>query len=781
SVLFGRIRGSYALKLGGSFLVVLLAVGALGGYIAVTSTAALTADAEADLTATAETRAETLGTWVNNSQDVAQLVSTSAAVQSGDTERITPYVNRLVADDELTAGARAIHYIDASNTSILTSTLEFRVGGNPREEGAPWAQQDLTQVADDEVVVTAFNPTVANVTVITFVTPVPNAEDRAIVYVTTLQGVKQELEAETDTGFTVVVDENGKTVFNSKNASRVGEQHVGGPGVESAFVRAGLDGESGFDRMGDTAVGYAPTDELDWVVVSHEPESVVFGLQRSISRNIALLLLVAVVGLGLVGLTIGRNTVREVRQLADRASRMESGELDVTIESDREDELGDLYRAFDNMRASIRDSLEERIAEAERAREEMEAAKAESEAFSDHLEETARGYETQLEAVADGDLTRRLDTDCRSDAMSNVAVATNEMLTAFEETIADLQSFAGSVAERTAETAHSAEEIEETSADVARSTEQIAAGTERQEDRLADAAEELADLSATVEEVASSAGQAADRSERAVELGERGQERSAETVETIRQIDDRTAANVDRIRALDEQVDEIVEVVDLIDSIAEETNMLALNASIEAARAGSGVTSGGGDGGGAGGGVGSAGDGFAVVADEVKTLAEETRDATDDIERQIEAVRQSTAESVQELEATHELVDRGLEAVEDSRAALHEIVEAVEEANAGVQSIDEATDAQARRSEEVLESVEDVAELSRETSEEVGSVASAAEEQSASVAQIADNAETLSQQADRLRATLADFETTEGVAGAAGGGGAATAEASVDD
>ncbi|MFB6296938.1 MAG: methyl-accepting chemotaxis protein [Salinirussus sp.] len=747
-----RIRGSYTVKFVGSFVVILLVVGAIGAGIAVTSSQALSEDAGQELRTTAESKARTLATWANNSQHVARLVSSSAPMRSGDLGRIGAYADRLIEEGGLTAGARAVHYVDASNTSILASTLESRVGGNPRAEGAPWAQQDLTTVADDEVIVTAFNPSVANVTVITFVTPVRGVEDRAIVYVTTLGGVADTLEAASETGFTVVVNGQGNTVFNSRNRTAVGTQHVPGEGVESPAVEAGLDGEAGYTSVNENAMGYAPVQSLNWVLVSHEPKSAVFGLQRSITRNLGLLLLTVVVGFGAIGATIGRNTLRDVRDLAGKANRIEDGDLDVTVETDRRDEIGDLYRAFGNMRDSIRASLRERIEEAERAqqeaeqaREEAEQARAESEAFSEALERTAEEYEAVMEACADGDLTRRLDPDVDSDAMAAIAVAFNEMLDEFERAVVELQSFASAVASASEGMATSSDEIEATSADVAESIERIAAGAERQNEDLEAVSEEMTSLSATVEEIASSSSEVATRSQSAVEMGTRGRELSSEAIEKMRRIDEKTAESVDRIRALDERIEGIVDIVDLIDGIASETNTLALNASIEAARA---------DG---------SGDGFAVVADEVKSLAEETSEATDDIEDRITSVRESTAEVVAEMEETHDLVDTGLGTVEEGLGILEEIVDAVEEANTGVQSINEATDEQAESSQQVVEMVEAVAEVSSETVDEAGSVSAAAEEQSASVSEIATSAADLSEQSRELQGLLDRFETRSDV------------------
>jgi methyl-accepting chemotaxis protein len=156
-------------------------------------------------------------------------------------------------------------------------------------------------------------------------------------------------------------------------------------------------------------------------------------------------LFVVTLNLGLLGIVLGGNVAVELRNLTEAAEAIEDGDLDASPDVDRADEFGQLATAFDSMRGSLRDALQESETareEAEEARENAEAARREAEEFNDTLIEHATAIGDAMTAAADGDFTRRLDAETEIDAVSRIMVAYEEMANGLSETVDEIREFA---------------------------------------------------------------------------------------------------------------------------------------------------------------------------------------------------------------------------------------------------------------------------------------------------------------------------------------------------
>jgi methyl-accepting chemotaxis protein len=414
----------------------------------------------------------------------------------------------------------------------------------------------------------------------------------------------------------------------------------------------------------------------------------------------------------------------------------------VSTEKSRETARQRLRRA-EEKQAEVED-LERKRAEIQRKREEVNQAKQD-------LEDLAEEYSTVMAAAADGDLSVRMEADVDSDAMARIARSFNGMMDETEAAIREIQRFADEVSTASEEADAGVEEVETASEEISESVQEIAAGADEQRQMLEETSEEMTDLSATVEEVAASAETVAERSHETAEVAEAGEATAQEAIEDARAVQAAIDATVDNVEALEERMAEIDEIVGLIGEIAEQTNMLALNANIEAARAGD---------------RGGDGEGFAVVADEVKSLAEETRDSAAEIEELIDETTAQTEATVEEARSAERSMQQGVEAVEEVVEAFERVADNTEATDSGIQEISDATDDQASSTEEAVSMVEEVARIGRSTAQETESASAAAQQQAASVSQVSTNVTALSERAAELRSMLADFEVSATGAGA---------------
>jgi methyl-accepting chemotaxis protein len=470
----------------------------------------------------------------------------------------------------------------------------------------------------------------------------------------------------------------------------------------------------------------------------------------------------AAVALGNTLLIARRDFVTPVRELEAAATTIAAGELDaaeVTV-AEQADEIGSLVRAFDAMRASLEtvsaqaDALAAGAFDApvldeavpgsfgddlDRMTDNLRENTRELEALTEHLERTADEYGDVMAAAAEKDLSVRMDPDDESPAMAAIARSFNEMLDDLEGTVGEVSAFADTVSERTVDAAADLDEVARASEATSDATADIAADAEAQRDQLQRIVDEMSDLSATVEEIAASADSVADVAGRTADRSDEGQRAAVEAVERMDAIESRATETMAQLRELDDRMDRMGDIVATISDIAERTNLLALNASIEAAHSGEGA------------------DGFAVVADEVKSLAEEAGAEATDVQEIIESVQAQTETAVEGMCRTTEEVSDAVETVEATIDSLDRIAELAHETNEGVREITDATDQQAASTEETVATIERVEETSRETAAEATDLADAATTQADSLDETATHVDELADQAERLIELLDEF------------------------
>jgi len=242
------------------------------------------------------------------------------------------------------------------------------------------------------------------------------------------------------------------------------------------------------------------------------------------------------------------------------------------------------------------------------------------------------------------------------------------------------------------------EAVTTASEELSAQVEQASRGAESQTVRVGETATAMEEMNATVLEVARNAGQAAESAKTAKSKAESGADVVARVVKDISRIQTSAVELKTEMTSLGKQAESTGQILGVISDIADQTNLLALNAAIEAARAG------------------EAGRGFAVVADEVRKLAEKTMTATKEVGDAIRDIQNGTRKNVGNVEQVVGMIDTATTLASTSGEALNEIVELVDATAQQVQSIATAAEEQSSTSEEINRSIEDVNRISLETS-----------------------------------------------------------------
>ncbi len=237
------------------------------------------------------------------------------------------------------------------------------------------------------------------------------------------------------------------------------------------------------------------------------------------------------------------------------------------------------------------------------------------------------------------------------------------------------------------------------SEELAAQVEQISRGAEVQRSRVESTASAMTEMNSTVLEVARNAGQASEQSDGTRQKAEEGADLVNKVVSSINAVNTVAVTLQDNMQELGKQAESIGGVMNVISDIADQTNLLALNAAIEAARAG------------------EAGRGFAVVADEVRKLAEKTMTATQEVGSSISAIQHSARVNIDEVGAAVKSITDATGLANSSGEALKEIVDLAGANSSVVTSIATAAEEQSATSEEINRALEEINKVVAETTD----------------------------------------------------------------
>jgi len=298
------------------------------------------------------------------------------------------------------------------------------------------------------------------------------------------------------------------------------------------------------------------------------------------------------------------------------------------------------------------------------------------------------GYLSDIDD-SNGDLTTRL-TKGRPDEIGDFIDAVNAFLDTLEQTISQIVK--------------ASRKLSSESESLSGITQRTTANSDQQRDQITQVSAAMQEMVSTCEEIASNTNDTDESAREAAGLADSGQQTVTTAIKSVTELTNQVEAGSQRIQQLEKESGEIGSVLEVIHNIAEQTNLLALNAAIEAARAG------------------EAGRGFAVVADEVRGLAKRVQDSTVDIERIVSNLQSGAAGAVVDMSKARQMASEASEEASQSGTALTDILAAVNRIAEMTTQIASATEQQRATAAEMTQNVEVSSNAIEELAEDVGQV-----------------------------------------------------------
>lgn len=485
------------------------------------------------------------------------------------------------------------------------------------------------------------------------------------------------------TGISFVYDRNGQMVMHP-HRPYVGDQDGSLP-----WVREALNARNGMLRYQwdgrDKLLFFQTVPFVDWLVGISVEEKDIFAPVASMFQRALLLGSGITLVVGTLILFVARNLAYTLKSGSGLVHYVASGNLSLSAEQKRKmdhdcergDEIGELAQGIRGMLENL-----ERMFEAANTKtQEAEAASQEAQ-----------------QAMTEAEAARREAEHARREGMLAAAGQ-------LESVVAIVDSASSGLSARIV---------------------QSEKGAAEQASRITETATAMEEMNSTVLEVARNAGTASDVSTRTRSKAEEGASVVQKVVDSIRQARQDSLALKDDMSKLGEHTQSITQIMNVISDIADQTNLLALNAAIEAARAG------------------EAGRGFAVVADEVRKLAEKTMASTTDVGNAIRAIQESAQRSIQQADVAVNNIENATLLAAQSGNALREIVSMVDTSADQVRAIATASEEQSATSEEINRAIAEVNGIADET-------AGAMEEASRAVGELTEQTHILSRLVEEMK------------------------------
>ncbi|MHB9998649.1 methyl-accepting chemotaxis protein TlpC [Bacillus spizizenii] len=359
--------------------------------------------------------------------------------------------------------------------------------------------------------------------------------------------------------------------------------------------------------------------------------------------------------------------------------------------------------------------------------------------FTSRINKRLNALKCAFESAGNGDMTIEV-SDKSGDELSELSVYYNKMRMKLNDTIQTVQQSALQLASASQQLSAGAEETNQASEKITEAVQQIANGAQNQITRIEISESSLKQASADIRDISSNTAAIADKGQLAQSKAAIGQKEISNVQAQMDAIHDSIQKSGEIIHQLDGRSKQIEQILSVITQIADQTNLLALNAAIEAARAG------------------EHGKGFAVVADEVRKLAEESQQSAGQISKLITEIQNDMNQSARSVEHVKTEAAEGVTMIQRTRDAFKEIAAATGEISAEISDLSASVSNISASAHNINESFAANTAGIKDSTENTRQAAALTEEQFAAMEEITAASETLSQLAEELTGIISQFK-----------------------
>ncbi len=453
------------------------------------------------------------------------------------------------------------------------------------------------------------------------------------------------------TGFVILVQDDGVVISDPKNPQHNFQKvdGIGNDALAALFKSGAATGEADFSGKQYEAVVYN-SPELKWKFIGLIEKSELMEPVNAAVWQFATGMLASLIGICIgIWVLAGRLIITPLKTVGVFLKDISAGVYG-SLANRRVDEIGVIFESLNSMSATLKSNISEIEAKTVEAQQQADAANA---------------------ATREAEAARLHAERAKAEGMLEAARQLEHMVQMLHQEVSTLAS----------------------------SSEDIREATLVQRQRIHETATAMEEMNSTVLEVAKNASHAAAQGTDARDKANQGAEVVGRSLEAMRASEQKALELREAMGDLDKQAHGIGAIMTTIEDIADQTNLLALNAAIEAARAG------------------EAGRGFAVVADEVRKLAEKTMHATKEVSDSILSIQRVAGINVQSVEEAVQGLDHASSLAGESGAALGDIVTSTNQSAGQIQSIATAAEQQAATSEEINKSIDEINAIAGQTDE----------------------------------------------------------------